>query len=130
MPISLPIDPMTGLRNMIHSKLPTLFWQLIVVVGIGPLLVLKYYRFTYRPSAINILQQLEHSQPSSHGDLYSTTSDLEGMPLNFTCVKNIEQDSIYQPLLTNTVNAAVRKETTPSSLWGVSPSNNVRTKHM
>lgn len=113
-------------------KFPTFFLQLIIVLGIGPLLVLKYYRFTYRPSAINILQQLEHSQPPAPGDLHSSTSpDLEGTPFNFTFVKNIEQDSVQRPLLTNnTVAATVGKETATNSLRGISVTSNLRTKHM
>ncbi|CAM6082124.1 unnamed protein product [Calypogeia fissa] len=38
---------------------------LITILGMGPILALKYFRFFYRPNAINVLQQLEHSQSSS-----------------------------------------------------------------
>lgn len=33
--------------------------QLIVAAGIGPIMALKYFRYTYRPSKINVLQQAE-----------------------------------------------------------------------
>uniref|UniRef100_A0A0A9EAC4 P-type ATPase C-terminal domain-containing protein n=1 Tax=Arundo donax TaxID=35708 RepID=A0A0A9EAC4_ARUDO len=35
---------------------------LISGVGMGPVLALKYFRYTYRPSAINILQKAERSR--------------------------------------------------------------------
>ncbi|CAM6103541.1 unnamed protein product [Calypogeia fissa] len=40
---------------------------LITILGMGPILALKYFWFFYQPNAINVLQQLEHSQSSSRG---------------------------------------------------------------
>jgi phospholipid-translocating ATPase len=35
------------------------FLQLIVAAGMGPILAIKYFRYTYKPSKINTLQQAE-----------------------------------------------------------------------
>lgn len=78
---------------------------LIVIAGMGPVLALKYFRFMYRPSAINILQHLECSRLTTwlscpSDDAYATNIDNEGIPLGFTSTK-IDQASIYEPLLTD-----------------------------
>lgn len=106
---------------------------LIVIVGMGPVVALKYFRFTYRPSAINILQQLERSQSSlclscPPDDESALSSDNEGIPLSHTCIK-VEQNSIHQPLLTNAV-TTVRKDLTTGSFWTIPSANHLRTKHM
>ncbi|KAJ0988935.1 hypothetical protein J5N97_007291 [Dioscorea zingiberensis] len=52
---------------------------LIVVIGMGPVLALKYFRYTYRSSAINLLQQAERSRSPffSIGNLESQLKSTE-----------------------------------------------------
>lgn len=74
----------------------------IIVVGMGPITALKYFRYTYRSSAINILQQLERSHPSTYSNpnleapLKSTEREVS--PLSVTHPKS-SKTSVYEPLL-------------------------------
>ncbi|XP_043701516.1 phospholipid-transporting ATPase 2-like isoform X2 [Telopea speciosissima] len=83
---------------------------LTVAVGMGPVLALKYFRYTYRPSAINILQQAERMggpilslgnmdpQPRSLGE--------DVAPLSATQPKNC--NPVYEPLLSDSPTATKR----------------------
>lgn len=70
--------------------------QLIVVIGMGPVVALKYFRFTYRPSAINVLQRLER-QNTNFGSIETPTktSDIS-LPMSRT---GSDEGSVYEPLL-------------------------------
>ncbi|KAK7814953.1 phospholipid-transporting atpase 2 [Quercus suber] len=80
---------------------------LIVVAGMGPILALKYFRYTYRPSKINILQQAERLG----GPILSLGSiepqprpilEKEVSPLSITQPKN--RNPVYEPLLSDSPN--------------------------
>ncbi|XVF66790.1 hypothetical protein PTKIN_Ptkin10aG0066400 [Pterospermum kingtungense] len=84
---------------------------LIVAAGMGPVLALKYFRYTYRPSKINALQQaermggpiltlgnIEPPQPRS--------IEKEVSPLSITQPKN--RNPVYEPLLSDSPNSTRR----------------------
>ncbi|KAM3697466.1 hypothetical protein ACJW31_06G114300 [Castanea mollissima] len=80
---------------------------LIVAAGMGPILALKYFRYTYRPSKINILQQAERLG----GPILSLGSiepqprpilEKEVSPLSITQPKN--RNPVYEPLLSDSPN--------------------------
>lgn len=89
---------------------------LITGVGMGPILALKYFRYTYHPSAINILQKAERSR----GPIY-TLANLESQ------LRPVEKDAtqlvinspktwnpVYEPLLSDSP-SATRRSSLPSS---------------
>ncbi|CAN6242104.1 unnamed protein product [Urochloa humidicola] len=106
--------------NLILSAIPSLqmytimfrlcghpsYWitmALIVAVGMGPVMAFRYFRNLYRPSAINILQQMEQSnvsiQPSRNVE-----SALKSARTNLTNVLNglhRNRGCNYQPLLSD-----------------------------
>ncbi|XP_042049381.1 phospholipid-transporting ATPase 2-like isoform X2 [Salvia splendens] len=71
---------------------------LIVATGMCPVLALKYLRYTYRPSRINILQQAECFHSSGIIEPKSRSS-LE---------KDLPSDSVYEPLLSESPSATRR----------------------
>ncbi|XP_078431186.1 aminophospholipid ATPase 2 [Wolffia australiana] len=61
----ISLIPSSGMYKIMFRlcRMPS-YWItmfLIVAIGMGPVIALKYFRFTYRSNAINILQQAEHS---------------------------------------------------------------------
>lgn len=80
---------------------------LIVVAGMGPILALKYFRFTYRPSKINLLQQAERMGGPilSIGSIEPrpTSIEKEVAPLSISQPKN--RNPVYEPLLSDSPNA-------------------------
>lgn len=74
----------------------------IIILGMGPITALKYFRYTYRSSAINILQQLERSQPNTHSnpnlEAPIKSMEKEVSPLSVTHPKS-SKASVYEPLL-------------------------------
>lgn len=85
--------------------------QLIVATGMGPVLALKYFRYTYRSSKINILQQAERlggpilSLGMVEPHLRSSL-DKDLSPLSITQPKN--RTSVYEPLLSESPSATRR----------------------
>lgn len=81
--------------------LRTSLFQLIVAVGMGPVLALKYFRYTYRSSAINILQQAERSRGPifSMGGLESQLKSLEKDVASLSTSQSKFRNSVYEPLL-------------------------------
>jgi phospholipid-translocating ATPase len=85
----------------------------------GPVLALKYFRYTYRSSAINILQKAERSR----GPVYTLVnlesqqlkSDKDTMmvPMATTPVKG--KSSVYEPLLSDSPMASRRSLASSSS---------------
>lgn len=113
--------------NWIFSALPSLgmytimfrlcrqpsYWItmfLIVAAGMGPVLALKYFRYTYRPSKINILQQAERlgGPILSLGSIepQSRSIEKEVSPLSITQSKN--RNPVYEPLLSDSPNSTRR----------------------
>ncbi|KAL9342907.1 hypothetical protein Peur_063338 [Populus x canadensis] len=77
---------------------------LIVVAGMGPILAIKYFRYTYRPSKINTLQQAERlgGPILSLGNIEPPQQRLiekEVAPLSITQSKN--RNPVYEPLLSD-----------------------------
>lgn len=85
-------------------------FQLTVAAGMGPVLALKYFRYTYRSSKINILQQAERMGGPilSLGSIepQSRTLDKDVSPLSISQPKN--RNSVYEPLLSESPNATRR----------------------
>ncbi|KAF9609991.1 hypothetical protein IFM89_019555 [Coptis chinensis] len=83
---------------------------LTVVVGMGPVLALKYFRYTYRSSAINILQQAERSGGPILSletvEPLSRPTDKDLVPLSITQARN--RNSVYEPLLSDSLTATRR----------------------
>ncbi|XP_073261901.1 phospholipid-transporting ATPase 2 isoform X1 [Populus alba] len=77
---------------------------LIVAAGMGPILAIKYFRYTYRPSKINTLQQAERlgGPILSLGNIEPPQQRLiekEVAPLSITQSKN--RNPVYEPLLSD-----------------------------
>ncbi|KAM7493378.1 hypothetical protein LguiB_027987 [Lonicera macranthoides] len=83
---------------------------LIVAMGMGPVLALKYFRFTYRSSKINILQQAERlgGPILSLGNIEPAPRSLEKevSPLSISQPKN--RNPVYEPLLSDSPNSTRR----------------------
>lgn len=77
----------------------------------GPVLAIKYFRYTYRPSKINTLQQEERF----HGGRILTIEECESQenPLEkdlspVTIVHNKNRNPVYEPLLSDSPTATRR----------------------
>ncbi|EXB44626.1 Phospholipid-transporting ATPase 2 [Morus notabilis] len=83
---------------------------LIVVAGMGPILALKFFRYTYRPSKINTLQQAERlgGPILSLGNIEPQARSIEKdvSPLSITQPKN--RNPVFEPLLSDSPNAIRR----------------------
>ncbi|KAK4485891.1 hypothetical protein RD792_008542 [Penstemon davidsonii] len=83
---------------------------LIVAGGMGPVLALKYFRYTYRSSKINILQQAERlgGPILSLGNIEPQSRSLEKdlSPLSISLPKN--RNPVYEPLLSDSPNSTRR----------------------
>ncbi|XP_049344918.1 phospholipid-transporting ATPase 2 [Solanum verrucosum] len=83
---------------------------IIVAAGMGPVLALKYFRYTYRSSKINILQQAERMGGPilSLGNIepQPRSLDKEVSPLSISQPKN--RTSVYEPLLSDSPSATRR----------------------
>ncbi|KAL4383278.1 hypothetical protein GQ457_15G002870 [Hibiscus cannabinus] len=83
---------------------------LIVAAGMGPVLALKYFRYTYRPSKINTLQQAERMGGPilSLGNIEPQPRSIEKevSPLSITQPKS--RSPVYEPLLSDSPNSSRR----------------------
>ncbi|XVE66170.1 hypothetical protein DITRI_Ditri08aG0058800 [Diplodiscus trichospermus] len=83
---------------------------LIVAAGMGPVLALKYFRYTYRPSKINTLQQAERMGGPilTLGSIEPQPRSIEKevSPLSITQPKN--RNPVYEPLLSDSPNSTRR----------------------
>ncbi|KAJ8541648.1 hypothetical protein K7X08_002464 [Anisodus acutangulus] len=83
---------------------------IIVAAGMGPVLALKYFRYTYRSSKINILQQAERMGGPilSLGNIepQSKSLDKDVSPLSISQPRN--RTSVYEPLLSDSPSATRR----------------------
>ncbi|XP_042504409.1 phospholipid-transporting ATPase 2-like isoform X2 [Macadamia integrifolia] len=99
---------------------------LTVAVGMGPVLALKYFRYTYRSSAINILQQAERMGVPilslSNMELQPRSLIKDVAPLSITPPKI--RNPVCEPLLSNSPTATRRSigSTTPFEIFQSSPS--------
>ncbi|PVH35145.1 hypothetical protein PAHAL_7G112100 [Panicum hallii] len=105
--------------NLILSAIPSLqiytimfrlcgqpsYWitmALTVAVGMGPVMAFRYFRNLYRPSAINILQQIEQSNGSIQPSRNVESAALKSARSNLTNLlsgSRRKRGSYYQPLL-------------------------------
>ncbi|RYQ97399.1 hypothetical protein Ahy_B08g093447 isoform G [Arachis hypogaea] len=89
---------------------------LMTAAGMSPILAIKYFRYTYRPSKINTLQQAERL-----GGPILSLGTIEPQPrpliekdvstLSITQPKN--RNPVYEPLLSDSPNATRRSSGTP-----------------
>ena len=84
--------------------------QLIVVAGMGPVLALKYFRYTYRSSKINILQQAERMGGPilSLGSVENQQKSLEKDVSALSISQPKSRSSVYEPLLSDSPSATRR----------------------
>ncbi|PON34844.1 P-type ATPase, subfamily IV [Parasponia andersonii] len=95
-------------------RIPILLFRmalLIVAAGMGPILAIKFFRYTYRPSKINTLQQAERlgGPILSLGNIEPQAKSIEKdvvSPLSITQPKN--RNPVYEPLLSDSPNATRR----------------------
>ncbi|KAJ0936562.1 putative P-type phospholipid transporter [Helianthus annuus] len=99
------------------------YWNtmfLIVAAGMGPVLALKYFRYTYRSSKINILQQAERlgGPILSLGNIEPQPRTLDDTddrsPLSISQSKN-GRSSVFEPLLSDSP-SAVRRSFGPAPM--------------
>ncbi|KAG0491090.1 hypothetical protein HPP92_007953 [Vanilla planifolia] len=102
--------------------------MLTLAVGMCPILAIKYYRFTYRSSLINILQQQERSGGPIYamavGNLESQFKLMDSSmpPLSLTQTKN--RSPVQEPLLSDSPSATRRA--TGSSTFDYFPTSQSR----
>ncbi|XP_011628910.1 phospholipid-transporting ATPase 2 isoform X2 [Amborella trichopoda] len=100
--------------------------MLLVIVGMAPVLALKYFRYTYRSSTINILQQAERLRapylPLGNMESQSRTTEKEVIPMSITLPKS--RNSVYEPLLSDSPSAIRRASGVSASfdVFNASPS--------
>lgn len=106
--------PASGMYTIMHRlcRQPS-YWItmfLIVIAGMGPVLALKYFRYTYTPSKINILQQAER-----RGGPILTLGNIEAQsrslgkdlsPLSISQPKI--RSPVYEPLLSDSPSSTRR----------------------
>ncbi|XP_074286677.1 phospholipid-transporting ATPase 2 isoform X1 [Silene latifolia] len=80
---------------------------LIIVAGIGPVLALKYFRFTYRPSKINLLQQAERlgGPILSLGNIEPQQRVIEKEVSSLSISHTKNRNPVYEPLLSDSPNS-------------------------
>jgi len=86
---------------------PTYWFSLllIVVTGMGPLAALKFYQYTYRPTAINVLQMHERQHSPSSSEEIEKNSDISLSVTN----SNSSHGSVYEPLLLSETSSVPKK---------------------
>lgn len=119
-----------GMHSSNRSDYNVSLFQLISGVGMGPVLALKYFRYTYRPSAINILQKAERSR----GPMYTLMNlesqlrpDKDNMMIASSTAPAKNKSSVYEPLLSDSPMAS-RRSLAPSSFDIFHPAHS-RTSH-
>ncbi|KAG5551949.1 hypothetical protein RHGRI_010148 [Rhododendron griersonianum] len=78
--------------------------------GMGPLLALKYFRYTYRSSKINILQQAERlgGPILSLGNIEPRPRSLEKEATPFLLIQPKNRSPVHEPLLSDSPNTTRR----------------------
>lgn len=84
--------------------------QLTAAAGMGPILAIKYFRFTYRPSKINTLQQAERlgGPILSLGTIEPQSRSIEKDVSSLSITQPKNRNSVYEPLLSDSPNATRR----------------------
>ncbi|KAL5204538.1 hypothetical protein ABZP36_009409 [Zizania latifolia] len=118
----ISIIPSAGMYTIMFRlcRQPTYWVTLLLIsgVGMGPILALKYFRYTYKPSAINILQKAERSG----GPMYTLVnlesqlrSDVENTNISISTTPVKNKNSVYEPLLTESPIISTRRSLVSSS---------------
>ncbi|XP_028807852.1 phospholipid-transporting ATPase 2 [Neltuma alba] len=83
---------------------------LTAAAGMGPILAIKYFRFTYRPSKINTLQQAERlgGPILSLGTIEPQSRSIEKDVSSLSITQPKNRSSVYEPLLSDSPNATRR----------------------
>ncbi|KAJ3671924.1 hypothetical protein LUZ60_008003 [Juncus effusus] len=110
--------PSAGMYTIMFrlSKDPS-YWitmLLITWAGMGPILAIKYFRYTYKPSAINMLQKAERSR----GPVYYSLNNIESQ---FIVEKEATQIVAQTPKMRNPVYEPLLVSDSPKRLSGLSP---------
>uniref|UniRef100_A0A166FRT8 Uncharacterized protein n=1 Tax=Daucus carota subsp. sativus TaxID=79200 RepID=A0A166FRT8_DAUCS len=97
---------------------------LIVVCGMGPVIALKYFRYTYRSSKINILQQAERlgGPILSLGSIETQQRSLERELSALSISQPKSRSPVYEPLLLDSPSALRRS-------FGPGPHTDFRTRN-
>lgn len=84
--------------------------QLMVAAGMGPILAIKYFRYTYRPSKINTLQQAERlgGPILSLGTIEPQPRSIEKDVSTLSITQPKNRNPVYEPLLSDSPNATRR----------------------
>ncbi|KAL3324076.1 hypothetical protein AABB24_038316 [Solanum stoloniferum] len=106
--------PSSGLYTIMFRlcRQPSYWFTIFIIVaaGMGPVLALKYFRYTYRSSKINILQQAERMGGPilSLGNIepQPRSLDKDVSPLSISQPKN--RTPVYEPLLSDSPSATRR----------------------
>ncbi|XP_058212425.1 phospholipid-transporting ATPase 2 isoform X2 [Rhododendron vialii] len=83
---------------------------LVVAAGMGPVLALKYFRYTYRSSKINILQQAERlgGPILSLGNIEPQPRSLEKEATPLLLIQPKNRSPVHEPLLSDSPNTTRR----------------------
>ncbi|KAK7401947.1 hypothetical protein VNO78_13835 [Psophocarpus tetragonolobus] len=83
---------------------------LMVAAGMGPILAIKYFRYTYRPSKINTLQQVERlgGPILSLGTIEPQPRSIEKDVSTLSITQPKNRNPVYEPLLSDSPNATRR----------------------
>ncbi|KAG4968806.1 hypothetical protein JHK87_034457 [Glycine soja] len=83
---------------------------LMVAAGMGPILAIKYFRYTYRPSKINTLQQAERlgGPILSLGTIEPQPRSIEKDVSTLSITQPKNRNPVYEPLLSDSPNASRR----------------------
>lgn len=82
----------------------------MVAAGMGPILAIKYFRYTYRPSKINTLQQAERlgGPILSLGTIEPQPRSIEKDVSTLSITQPKNRNPVYEPLLSDSPNATRR----------------------
>lgn len=127
--------PTSGMYTIMFGlcRQPSYWITLVLIsgVGMGPVLALKYFRYTYRPSVINILQKAERSR----GPMYTLLnlesqlrSDKDSMMVAGSTAPAKNKSSVYEPLLSDSPMAS-RRSLAPASSFDIFQPAHSRTSH-
>ncbi|KAE9586262.1 putative phospholipid-translocating ATPase [Lupinus albus] len=80
---------------------------LMVAAGMGPVLAVKYFRYTYRPSKINALQQAERlgGPILSFGTIEPQPRPIEKEVSTLSITQPKDRNPVFEPLLSDSPNS-------------------------
>ncbi|PKU69452.1 phospholipid-transporting ATPase 2 isoform X2 [Dendrobium catenatum] len=91
---------------------------LIFAIGMGPILAIKYFRYTYKPNIINILQQNERSGGPIYamaiGNLESQIKPVDSDLSSLSITQAKSRNPVHEPLLSDSP-TATRRSVGPSA---------------